>query len=95
MAGAGRDDSYVAGLKANSASFDAAAEAAEDWGVGRALPQDADADTMRTAIEEVLNKGSYRKNAAWFSQEIAESNGAARASDEIETLLPKGARKAS
>ena len=50
------------------------AEAAEDWGVGRALPQDADADTMRTAIEEVLNKGSYRKNAAWFSQEIAESN---------------------
>jgi MGT family glycosyltransferase len=71
------------------------AEAAEDWGVGRALPQDADADTMRTAIEEVLNKGSYRKNAAWFSQEIAESNGAARASDEIETLLPKGARKAS
>jgi UDP:flavonoid glycosyltransferase YjiC (YdhE family) len=71
------------------------AEAAEDWGVGRALPQDADADTMRTAIEEVLNNGSYRKNAAWFSQEIAESNGAARASDEIETLLPKGARKAS
>jgi UDP:flavonoid glycosyltransferase YjiC (YdhE family) len=50
---------------------------------------------MRLAIEDVLSKGSYRQNAARFAQEIAESNGAARASDEIENLLPERARKAS
>ena len=71
------------------------AAAAEAWGVGRALPADADAETMRLAIEDVLSKGSCRRNAARFAQEIAESNGAARASDEIETLLPQQARKAS
>jgi MGT family glycosyltransferase len=71
------------------------AAAAEAWGVGRALPADADAETMRLAIEDVLSKGSYRQNAARFAQEIAVSNGAARASDEIELLLRGQARKAS
>jgi UDP:flavonoid glycosyltransferase YjiC (YdhE family) len=71
------------------------AEFAEAWGVGRALPPDADADTMRTAIGEVLSNGKYRKNAARLALEIAGSNGAARASDEIETLVPEEARKAS
>lgn len=71
------------------------AAAAEAWGVGRALPGDANEDIMRVAIEDVLSKRSYRQNAARFAQEIAASNGAARASDEIEQLLPEQARKAS
>lgn len=71
------------------------AEAAEAWGIGRALRPDADADTMRTAIGEILSNGGYRKNAARLSHEIAESNGAAGAADEIETLLSEEAREAS
>ena len=71
------------------------AASAEAWGVGRALPGDADAATMRLAITEVLNTGTYRQHAARFAHEIAQSDGSARASDEIEKLLPEQARKAS
>ncbi|MGN6590468.1 MAG: glycosyltransferase [Sphingomicrobium sp.] len=71
------------------------ATSAETWGVGRALPGDADAETMRLAITEVLNTATYRQNATRFAHEIAESQGSNRASDEIEELLPARARKAS
>jgi len=71
------------------------AAAAEAWGVGRALPADANAETLRLAIEDLLSKSSYRRNAVRLAQEIAGLNGAARASDEIENLLPEQARKAS
>jgi UDP:flavonoid glycosyltransferase YjiC (YdhE family) len=71
------------------------AASAEAWGVGRALPGDADAETMRLAIAEVLSTEAYRQHAARFAHEIAESDGAARASDEIEKLLPEQALKAS
>lgn len=71
------------------------AAAAEAWGGGRALPGDANAETMRLAIADVLSKSSYRQNAVRLAQEIAGLNGAARASDEIENLLREQARKAS
>jgi len=63
------------------------AEAAEAWGVGRALPSDSDADTMRDAILAVLRDESYRHRARSLSSSIADSDGAFKAAREIETLL--------
>ena len=71
------------------------AAAAEAWGVGRALPGDASADRMRLAIEDTLNTGSYRQEAARFADEIKGSDGASEAGREIELLLPESARIAS
>jgi len=68
---------------------------AEAWGVGRALPADADKGAMRVAIREVLNTPSYRDHAARISQQVAASDGAREASREIELLLPEQAQRPS
>jgi UDP:flavonoid glycosyltransferase YjiC (YdhE family) len=71
------------------------AAAADAWGIGRCLPADANAETIRHAVQEVLNTGTYRDRAAALSNELAGADGAARAADEIEPLLQTQARKAS
>lgn len=71
------------------------AATAEAWGVGRALPGDADAETMRLAIKEALITGSYRQHVARLAREISEADGASGASGEIEQLLAEQTRKAS
>jgi UDP:flavonoid glycosyltransferase YjiC (YdhE family) len=61
--------------------------AAEGWGVGRALPRDANADAMREAMREVLADPTYRENALAISHELANVDGASNAATEIEALL--------
>jgi UDP:flavonoid glycosyltransferase YjiC (YdhE family) len=65
------------------------AAAAEAWGVGRALPGDADQEMMRNAVREVLYTPGYRDQAARISEQVACSDGAREASQEIELLLPE------
>lgn len=71
------------------------AATAEAWGVGRALPGDADSEMMRLEIREVLSESRYRNHAAQLAQQLAASDGANEASREIELLLAAQARKAS
>jgi UDP:flavonoid glycosyltransferase YjiC (YdhE family) len=71
------------------------AAAAEAWGVGRALPGDADADVMRSAIRDVLATPSFRDKARAISAQLRGTDGARNAVIEIEQLLAEGSRKAS
>lgn len=71
------------------------AAAAEAWGVGRALPADADTAAMRQAVEAVLGAASCRAKAVEISRLFAGVDGAAKAADEIEALLPGRLRKVS
>lgn len=63
------------------------AQAACDWGVGTALPGDATAEMMRTAIERVLKTASFRDAARAISRQLADTDGAANAADEIEAMI--------
>jgi MGT family glycosyltransferase len=70
------------------------AAAIQEWGVGRALPGDADAAAMRSAAREVLATPSYRLNAEPRAKALAGIDGASNAAIEIETLLmPTQARR--
>jgi UDP:flavonoid glycosyltransferase YjiC (YdhE family) len=60
----------------------------ERWRVGRALPGDADAATIRIAVEAVLSDDRYRAEAAARSEAFVGMDGAALAADSIEALLP-------
>jgi UDP:flavonoid glycosyltransferase YjiC (YdhE family) len=63
------------------------AAAMQEFGVGRALPGDADAAAMRTAAQEVLSNASYRHHAQQRTAALAGVDGAANAADEVEALL--------
>lgn len=71
------------------------AAAAKAWGVGRALPADADAAMMSGAVAAVLGDKSCRAQAVEISKLLADIDGAANAADEIEALLPSRLRNAS
>ena len=71
------------------------AAAAQDWGVGRALPSDAGAQAMRAAIAEVLAAPGHREAARAISRDLAGLDGAANAADEVESLLAEPMRRAS
>jgi UDP:flavonoid glycosyltransferase YjiC (YdhE family) len=71
------------------------AAAAQAWGVGRALPGDADAEGMRGAVQEVLASSACRENAEVISRQLAGVDGARNAATEIEALLSERLRKAS
>lgn len=65
------------------------AAAVDAWGAGRALPGDASAEAIRTAVEAVLGEASYGAAARALSREINSLNGAVNAADEIEHLLSR------
>jgi MGT family glycosyltransferase len=65
------------------------AAAAQAWGVGRALPGDATADMMRSAVEEVLASPSCRDAARAIARQLAGVDGASNAADEIEQLFER------
>jgi len=71
------------------------AAAAEDWGVGLALPGDADAEMMRSTIQKVLASPTYRKKSLEISRLLAGVDGAGNAANEIEQMLDERLRKAS
>lgn len=64
------------------------AAAAESWGVGRSLARgDADPESMRHAVVEVLGGASYKRQAQAISRDLVATDGARGAADEIEALL--------
>lgn len=65
----------------------------QEWGVGRALPGDADVQTIRAAAQEVLSNPSYRKRAQQRATALASVDGAAAAADELEELAAMGRQK--
>jgi len=71
------------------------AAAVQEWGAGRSLPGDADADAMRAAAKEVLADPSYRSAAKHRAQALAGVDGASNAADEVEALLRTGASMAA
>ena len=71
------------------------AAAAEAWGVGLALPGDADVTAMRDAARELLGNPAYRERAIAISRQLADVDGAGNAADEMETLLSQRLRMAS
>jgi UDP:flavonoid glycosyltransferase YjiC (YdhE family) len=58
----------------------------QEWGVGRALPGDADVQSIRAAAQEVLSNPSYRKRAQERATALAGVDGATAAADELEEL---------
>jgi MGT family glycosyltransferase len=58
----------------------------QDWGVGRALAGDADVETIRQAIADVLSNPSYRRRARQRATALAGLDGATVAADELEDL---------
>lgn len=71
------------------------AAAVEAWGVGRALPGDATAAAMRDAIAGAIASETFARRAGEISRQLAGADGASRAADEIEGLLPARLRRAS
>ncbi len=71
------------------------AVAAQTWGVGRALPGDANAEAMRSAVKDVLASPIYREKSQAISLKLAGVDGASNAANEIEQLLRERQRKAS
>jgi len=71
------------------------AAAAAQWGIGAALPADADAAMMRQAVERILGDGVFRAKAAAIAPLLQGVDGAANAADEIEAMLARPLRKAS
>jgi UDP:flavonoid glycosyltransferase YjiC (YdhE family) len=71
------------------------AAAAQAWGVGRALPGDANVELIRSAVQDVLASPTYRERSQAISVQLRGVNGASNAADEIEGLLGERARKAS
>jgi MGT family glycosyltransferase len=67
------------------------AAAVQEWGTGRALPGDADAEAMAEAALDVLSTPSYRGNARRRAEKLAAVDGAANAASEVESLLAAGA----
>ncbi len=63
------------------------AAAVQEWGVGRALPGDADTASMRSAAQQVLSTPSFRLNAEARARALAGIDGATKAASEIEALL--------
>ena len=64
------------------------AAAVESWGVGRSLSRgDADPESMRVAVEQVLRTGEYRARAQAISRDLVATDGARGGADEIERLL--------
>jgi hypothetical protein len=63
------------------------AAAVEEWGAGRALPGDAGVDAIRAAAQAVLSTPSYRDEARRRAAALAGVEGAAKAADEVESLL--------
>ncbi len=62
----------------------------QTWGVGRALPNDATADMIRLAVQDVLGSPSYAAAAREFSQQLAGVDGAINAANEVEALMANG-----
>lgn len=67
------------------------AKAVAEWGAGLALPGDADTDAIRAAAQQVLSAPSFRDNARERGTMLVDIDGATRAADEVEALLPSNA----
>jgi UDP:flavonoid glycosyltransferase YjiC (YdhE family) len=63
------------------------AAAVDAWGVGRALPGDATAAMMATAVQTLLHTPHSRDAARAIAKDLAGVDGAAGAATEIEALL--------
>ena len=59
----------------------------EACGVGRALPRDATAASIRDAVQSVLRDPVSKATARQFGEKLKGADGGAAAADEIETLL--------
>lgn len=71
------------------------AAAVTAWGVGLALPPDANAAAMRDAMAAALATPSYRETAQALAKQLAGMDGAAGAADVIEQMLPEALREPS
>ena len=67
----------------------------QEWGVGRALPGDAEVAAIRAAALDVLSIPSYRKRAKQRATALTAVNGAAVAADEIEELARGGSSESA
>jgi UDP:flavonoid glycosyltransferase YjiC (YdhE family) len=71
------------------------AAAVQAWGAGRALPSDAGAQAIRSAVQEVLATPSFAATARELARKFVGVDGAAKAADEIELLLAARPSQAS
>jgi UDP:flavonoid glycosyltransferase YjiC (YdhE family) len=69
------------------------AAAAQDWGVGRALPGDASAQAIQAAMQQVLASPAYREKAQAISRRLEGVDGASNAAVEIEAVLSERLRR--
>lgn len=62
-------------------------ETLQEWGCGRALPSNADVQTIHAAALEILGTTSYRENARRRAFALKDIDGAVYGADELEGLL--------
>jgi UDP:flavonoid glycosyltransferase YjiC (YdhE family) len=58
-----------------------------DCGAGRALPEDASVEAIRSAVQDVVTTPSYRLTARQLSKALTGVDGAHNAANEVESLL--------
>jgi len=61
----------------------------EEWGVGIALPGDADVDQIRCAVERILDEPGYASTARELAGLFAGPDGAVPAADALEELATR------
>jgi UDP:flavonoid glycosyltransferase YjiC (YdhE family) len=67
------------------------AAAIDEWGAGRALSGDAGVDAIRSAVREVLDGASFRREARRRADALAGIDAARRAAAEVEALVEPAA----
>lgn len=77
----------IVGMPAKGADQVPITQLIERWHVGRALPGDADARTIRDATDAVLGDATYRSEAVRRSRAFAGMDGACLAADSLDSLV--------
>ncbi|MFN8125674.1 MAG: glycosyltransferase [Candidatus Nanopelagicales bacterium] len=77
----------IVGIPAGGVDQTRITELVQEWGAGRALPHDADADAIRDAAADILDHPSFRDHAARIAEMLEGVDGTSLAADSVESLL--------
>lgn len=80
----------IVGIPAKGADQAPITQLLEQWGVGRALPGDADPNQIRAAVEDVLGDPGLRERAAHRARAFSGVDGASLAASSIERVARVG-----
>ena len=85
----------IVGMPAKGTDQATTLQLLDTWHAGIALPGDADVESLRSAVVEVLGDPSYRETAQRLSRDFDTPDGAVRAADSVEAVLGRQVEAAS